>query len=206
MHILLGQLAEGLQFSRDVGTDVPRFLARHGAPQTAEHCQRVAAVARRLALRFDEAPDQAELAGWLHDISAVIPVSQRLAAAQALGLEVLPEEAAFPMILHQKLSIEIARELFKVTRPAVLNAIGCHTTLKADASRLDMVVFIADKLEWDGSGTAPFLPAVLAGLERSLEHGVFAYLNFLWQQRDTLRCVHPWLAAAYRQLAPVLSV
>lgn len=206
MNPYLIQLASGWQPGERMLDKVFSFLDAHHSDYTDHHCLRVGAAARRLAGQFGADPDQAELAGWLHDISKVIPNLRRLEAALALGLEVLPEEAAFPMILHQKLSVEIARDLFGVTQPAVLSAIGCHTTLKANASVLDKVVFLADKLEWDGVGAAPYLPSVLAGLERSLEQGVFAYLEYLWQQRHTLRCLHPWLAAAHAQLAAELSL
>ena len=201
MNAYLAYLKEGWQPSGNILSDVTSFLAVHDGNPIDDHCLRVGAAACRLAEQFDADPEQAELAGWLHDISKVIPNARRLEAALALGLEVLPEEAAFPMILHQKLSVEMARELFGISQPDVLSAIGCHTTLKQDAALLDKGVFLADKLEWDGVGAAPYLPAVLAGLERSLEQGVFAYLDYLWQQRHTLRCLHPWLVDAHAQLA-----
>ena len=180
--------------------DVVDFLTDQGRPKTAEHSRRVAAEARRLALRFGEDLDRAEQAGWLHDISAVFPVEQRLEAARQLGLEILPEEAAYPSILHQKLSVVVAGRVFGVTDPAVLSAIGCHTTLKRGASHLDLVVFVADKLEWDGpNDDIPYREAVLAGLERSLERGAFAYLDFLWQRRQSLPTLHPWMVEAYQE-------
>lgn len=205
MHTWMAYLTQGWQPSGNMLSDVTSFLAARGVDPTDDHCLRVGAAARCLAVQFGSDPEQAELAGWLHDISKVIPNARRLEAALALGLEVLPEEAAFPMILHQKLSVEIARDLFGVSQPAVLSAIGCHTTLKAGATLLDQVVFLADKLEWDGVGAAPYLSCVLAGLERSLEQGVFAYLDYCWQQRDTMGCVHPWLVAAHAQLTAELS-
>ncbi|MCU0485487.1 MAG: bis(5'-nucleosyl)-tetraphosphatase (symmetrical) YqeK [Anaerolineales bacterium] len=205
MHPWLAQYTPGWQPTGDIKSDVIRFLAANHSDYTDQHCLRVGAASRGLAETYGADPDQAELAGWLHDISKVIPNRQRLEAAAALGLEILPEEAAFPMILHQKLSVEIARQLFHVHQPEVLSAIGCHTTLKPDAALLDQVVFLADKLEWDGEGMAPYLPAVLAGLQHSLERGVFAYLDYIWQQRSTLRCLHPWLAAAHRQLAAIIA-
>lgn len=66
---------------------------------------------------------------------------------------------------------------------------------------LDKVVFVADKIEWDQSGTPPYLHELLPALDRSLDHAVFVYLDFLWQQRETLRVVHPWLRDAHQELA-----
>ena len=72
---------------------------------------------------------QAENAGWLHDISAVIPEARRLDYARQWHIEVLPEEATAPILLHQRQSAVLAAEVFGVTDPAILSAVGCHTTL-----------------------------------------------------------------------------
>ncbi len=180
---------------------VPAFLAGYNLSKTAQHCANVAAEARRIARLVGANPDQAEIAGWLHDISAIYPASERLTIAQQNRIDILPEEAAFPMILHQKLSVVVARDIFKVTDEAILSAIGCHTTLKKDASQLDKVVFVADKIAWDQSGEPPYLPDVIAGLERSIDQAALAYLRYLWERRQSLKVVHPWLVEAYRQLS-----
>lgn len=179
--------------------DVPTFLKSH--PKTAEHCANVAAEARRIAGLVGANPDQAEIAGWLHDSSAIYPDSERLALAHQHKIDVLTEEAAFPMILHQKLSVVVARDVFRVTDEAILSAIGCHTTLKKDASLLDKVVFVADKTAWDQAGEPPYLREVIAGLERSdINQAALAYLRYLWERRASLRVVHPWMVEAYEQL------
>lgn len=185
--------------------DVATFLVLHGCADTAGHVAQVAAEAKRLAERFGASLEAAEIAGLLHDISAVIPNEERIAAAHAFGVEVLPEEAAFPMIIHQKLSVVLARDIFGVSQPELLSAIGCHTTLKADASLLDKVVFVADKIKWDQAVEPPYLADLQQALERSLDHAAFCYLDYLWQKRATLRVVHPWLVAAHQQLQEQLD-
>ena len=199
--MILAALSRGWEASGFVPSDAVRFLALHEQTVTARHCARVATQAGDLAERFGVARKDAETAGWLHDISAVIPNAQRLQAALENGLEVLPEERVFPMILHQKLSAFIARELFGVSDAAVLNAIGCHTTLKQDASPLDKVVFVADKIAWDQPGAPPYLGDLEAALETSLDAAARVYLEFLWRQRGRLPVLHPWVADAYRQLS-----
>jgi predicted HD superfamily hydrolase involved in NAD metabolism len=160
----------------------------------------VAAEAEQLALRFGEDGRSAQIAGWLHDVSNVFPNAQRVQIAWQLGVEILPEESIAPMVLHQKLSAVMAHDIFGITEEAVLSAIGCHTTLKANASPLDKVVFIADKIAWDQPYTAPFLENVLGALEQSLDQAVLHYLHYLWQRRDTVPVVHPWFVDAYEQL------
>jgi predicted HD superfamily hydrolase involved in NAD metabolism len=211
MNKLFTPLTANVPLVGDVPSDVTAFLIHHGHPKTADHCACVAAEAERLALRFGEDGRLAQTAGWLHDVSAVFPNRQRAHVARQLGLEILPEEVAAPMIVHQKLSAVMARQIFGVTDKAVLSAIACHSTLKANASLLDKIVFIADKIAWDQPHTAPFLEGILAALEKekkqkqgqeqSLDQAVLHYLDHLWQRRDTVPVVHPWFVAAYEQLS-----
>lgn len=186
--------------------DVYRFLVDNQCPNTAEHSLRVGAEARRIALQFDAQPESAEAAGYLHDISAVFPNDQRIRVARELGIEVLKEEEEFPMIVHQKLSKVMAKDLFEIEDQEILNAVSCHTTLHKQASLLDQVLFVADKIEWDQAGEPPYLIKILEQLSVSLEHAAFAYIDYLWQQREHLRVVHPWLADAYYELRDNLSV
>ncbi|WCF08650.1 bis(5'-nucleosyl)-tetraphosphatase (symmetrical) YqeK [Paenibacillus thiaminolyticus] len=187
--------------SGDLREDVYRFLVRNGCPRTAEHCMKVGEEARRLAVRFGLDSQAAEYGGYLHDISAVYPNHARVPVSRSLGIEVLPEEEAFPMIVHQKLSRQMARELFHVSEQDILDAVGCHTTLRKQATMIDKVLFVADKIEWDQEGVPPYLKQMEEALVISLEHASYAYINYLWQRRDTLKVLHPWLRDAYYDLA-----
>lgn len=156
--------------------------------------------ARRLANPFGVDGWAAETAGLLHDVSAVFPNRERIKTAQALDIHVLPEEERFPMILHQKISRVMAEQIFDVADKGVLSAIECHTTLKANASKLDLVLFVADKIEWDQSGVPPYLPVLKEQLPVSLEHAAYSYIQYLWAHKDTLKVIHPRLLETYRDL------
>jgi predicted HD superfamily hydrolase involved in NAD metabolism len=200
MHARFASLLQGIPWTGDVRADMAALLAAHGQRQTVDHSLLVAAEAERLAARFDGDSAPARVAGWLHDVSAVFPVEQRTQVARQLGLQVLPEEEAAPMILHQKLSAAMAREVFGVQDAAVIQAIGCHTTLRANASWLDKVLFVADKVAWDQAGSPPYLEGLLVALERSLDRAALHYLDYLWHRRHALPAVHPWLVDAYQDL------
>jgi HD superfamily phosphohydrolase YqeK len=201
MMMEIQSLSQGLEFTGDLARDVTAFLIYHGSPHTAAHSRDVAAESRRVALQVGANAEQAETAGWLHDVSTMIPTSERAVVAEDWGLEVLPEEATFPMIIHQKLSVVLARELFNVQDEAVLSAIGCHTTLKANASPLDKVVFSADKLAWDQPGIPPYYDDMRGALTVSLDSAALVYLQYLWDRRATLKVAHPWMKAAYLELS-----
>jgi predicted HD superfamily hydrolase involved in NAD metabolism len=196
----LQSLRAGFEPKGWINEDVTVFLKQNGCPRSAAHVANVAQAAYRLAERFGVDPLAAEAGGWLHDVSAVWPDDQRLAAADALGVEVLPLEREWPKIVHQKLSVVLAREVFHVRDAGVLSAVGCHTTLKAGASSLDKVVFIADKLAWDEPYDAPWHPELRSALDQSLDKGCRVYLQYLWDHRKDLAVFHPWTEAACHEL------
>ena len=188
MDALCAALISGAQLTGDISRDATTLFAKHGCAATTAHCTAVAAEARRLAERFGEDGTKAETAGWLHDISAVIPAAQRLEYAQQWRIDILPEEATAPMLLHQKQSAVLAAGAFGVTDPAILSAIGCHTTLKMSPSALDKVVFLADKIAWDGAGVPPYHHAILDAVEMSLDEACWCYLDYLWLNRNLIDC------------------
>ncbi len=201
IHPVVKQFSLTFTAAGQIAVDVPRFLIANQLPGTAAHCGNVAREARRIANLSGIDADTAEQAGWLHDISAVWATNQRLGAAETFGLEILPAERQAPNLLHQKLSVVLARELFGVQDEQILSAVGCHTTLKADPAPLDLVLFAADKLAWDQPGEGRFQPAMRAALEISVEQAVLVFLTDLWQHRTELPVLHPWTEAAYRQLS-----
>jgi predicted HD superfamily hydrolase involved in NAD metabolism len=187
-----------------LANDVRSYLAAYGCTFTLDHSAAVADEARGLAGRFGVDMARAEAAGWLHDVSAVIPKTQRAEIALALGLPVLPEEHTAPSIVHQKLSAALAEAVFGVDDAGVLDAVRYHTTLHPGADALAKVVFLADKIRWDQPGEPPYLVALTRALsEGSLETACCAYLSYLMARRSMLSIVHPWMATAYHTLCPV---
>ncbi|HDR4733946.1 TPA: bis(5'-nucleosyl)-tetraphosphatase (symmetrical) YqeK [Bacillus cereus] len=188
-----------------IENDIKDFLLKYNQKPTYKHSIRVANEARKIAKMFYEDEEKAAIAGYLHDISAIFPNEVRITVAEEFGIDLLEEERKFPMIIHQKLSRVIAKEIFKVHDEETLNAICCHTTLRKHATKMDLVLFVADKIEWDQNGTPPYLVEVKKGLEKSLEHAAFAYISYLWDRKDTLKVLHPWLEDAYWQLKEIVE-
>ncbi|MGM7428840.1 bis(5'-nucleosyl)-tetraphosphatase (symmetrical) YqeK [Bacillus pacificus] len=188
-----------------IENDIKAFLLKYNKEVTYKHLIRVANEARKIAVKYHVNEEKAAIAGYLHNISAIFPNEDRIVVAEQFGIEILQEEREFPMIIHQKLSRVIAEQLFKVTDEEILNAICCHTTLRKHATKMDLVLFVADKIEWDQNGTPPYLVEVKKGIEKSLEHAAFAYISFLWERKETLKVIHPWLKDAYRQLKEIIE-
>lgn len=163
-----------------------------------QHSLAVAKTAKELAEKNHADSDQAFIAGLLHDIGGIYPNNERVKIAEKLGIELLKEELEFPLIIHQKISKLLAKIFFGVLDENTLNAIECHTTLRANFTELDLIVFLADKISWDGGDNAPFKKVLNEALETSLEAAALAYIDFIID--EGLKVVHPWLLEAREQL------
>jgi predicted HD superfamily hydrolase involved in NAD metabolism len=205
MHPILEVLTRNNHFTRNITLDMVALQQAHGHPNVAEHCLRVSAEAVRLARRFGADPEKARIAGLLHDISDIIPLDQAVHAAREFGIAIFPEEESCPAILHQRLSVTVAREVFHVDDAEVLGAIECHTTLKPHPTLLEKILFIADKIEWDQPRENPHLKGVLEYIHKSLDSAVYYFVDRLWQERESLMVLHPWLQDAYEDLMNATS-
>lgn len=206
MHPIFNELTSSIELTSDLKNSVYKFLCTNNCSDTAEHSLKVGEEARRIAILFNVDPVAAAQAGWLHDISAVFPNHCRISVARQLGIDVLPEEKKFPMIIHQKISRVMAEDIFQITSSEILDAVGCHTTLRANSTLLDQVLFVADKIAWDQEGEPPFAVKLRKSLEHSLRHAAFTYINYLWERKDSLKVIHPWLRDAYEELKENTSV
>ncbi len=197
------------QLTGKLREDVKSFLLKHDAEYTYKHVSDVAKTAVDLAQQFGGDAAKVEIAALLHDISTVVPNEKRIELARVLNVEVLPAEVSFPMIIHQKLSAVFAEQLFGITDAEVLSAISCHTTLKAEPSLSDKIVFTADKISWDQQGTPPYSKSLQEGVTSSIDLAALAYLDYLWDIRESLKVLHPWALEArvdlYKGLGVVLE-
>ncbi|MDT2815279.1 bis(5'-nucleosyl)-tetraphosphatase (symmetrical) YqeK [Vagococcus carniphilus] len=164
----------------------------------AKHSLEVATEAKRLAPKFQIDEEKAYLAALLHDIGNVVPSDKQLLLAKELKLHVVEAEEILPFLLHQKLSAYLAEKIFFVTDQELLSAMACHTTLKAQATDLDKLIFIADKVKWDHSDRAPFLDDVEQALTVSLNQACLVYLE--WAFIQGMPVIHPMLQEAYDSL------
>ncbi|PJI09560.1 MULTISPECIES: bis(5'-nucleosyl)-tetraphosphatase (symmetrical) YqeK [Clostridium] len=197
MKKIFASLINNITFTGNIKIDSQKLLKNYHQFVTAEHSLRVAKEAKVLAERYGINNEKAEIAGLLHDISGIYPSDERLKIAEELGLNIFEEERVLPLILHQRISAIMAEELFHVHDKEILSAIACHTTLKAKASKMDMVLFVADKIQWDKEGVPPYLDELEKSLSVSLKNGTFSYIKY---QLKHAKIIHPWLREAYKDL------
>ena len=157
----------------------------------------MARLAPEPARRFGVDPAQVEVAALLHDIGGVVPRDRMVDLCQILGLSVRPEELQVPMLLHARISEIIAREVYGVDDPAVLQAIRVHTALHGQPTPLDKVVFLADKIEWDQGGEPPYRAELLLALDAGLDAGTCFMLTWMHTHRSELLAILPELREAW---------
>lgn len=185
---------------KNLESNIADFYRQTNTLSTYRHCLDVAKEAIKLDNWFKE---DLYIAGLLHDISAFIPVNQRLEVSKALNIPILNAEQVFPLLLHQKLSAYIAKECFKIRDVKTLSAIECHTTLKDGFSDFDLALFLADKIAWDQPGIPPYLNDLKLQLAVSKEAAALVYINYMFN--NNIKVVHPWLYSARNELQKKVS-
>lgn len=186
------------KITNDLKKSITEFLELNNCLDTISHSIEVANYAKDISCRYSIRSELAEVSGLLHDISAVIPNNKRIEVANILGIEIYDEERKIPLIIHQKISKVIAQDIFKINDTSILSAIECHTTLKKEPSKLDLLLFVSDKVKWDQDGNPPYLEGLLYNLDKSLEHSALYYIDYLLQ--NEIKVIHPWLKDAYEYL------
>lgn len=186
------------KITNDLKKSITEFLELNNCLDTISHSIEVANYAKDISCRYSIRSELAEVSGLLHDISAVIPNNKRIEVANILGIEIYDEERKMPLIIHQKISKVIAQDIFKINDTSILSAIECHTTLKKEPSKLDLLLFVSDKVKWDQDGNPPYLEGLLYNLDKSLEHSALYYIDYLLQ--NEIKVIHPWLKDAYEYL------
>jgi nicotinate-nucleotide adenylyltransferase len=107
------------------------------------HSLNVMLYSLHLALIHDVSPEQAGVAALLHDSAKCLPDKEVNQLARTTGDESMLDAA----LAHGPAGCQLASGCFHIGDPAVLHAILYHTTGCAGMTKLDEIIFIADKVE-----------------------------------------------------------
>jgi predicted HD superfamily hydrolase involved in NAD metabolism len=156
-----------------------------------QHIVRVETYAAELALKHGLDAAQAAQAGLLHDLAKYFAPLRLLEMAQA---EQLPIDSVFmaePRLLHADVSAIVARDVFQVEDPEILDAVRNHTLGQPQMNPISCIVFLADSLE-PGRGDREDLNQMRKVAVSNLYKGVWMVcdrtLNQLVQNR---KLIHP---------------
>jgi len=172
------------------------------------HVSRVAAAARRLARRYGVPLAPVDLAACAHDLAAVVPLREIIPTAEALGVELGGADRLIPQVVHGAVAAAVLRQALGVSDAGVLNAVTYHSTLRADASDLECLVFIADKIAYDPTATALGYHAALVAVRDTAPLRTLCWIYLDWAMRAGPGLgwrLHPHLLAAHAELTPTPS-
>ncbi len=121
------------------------FIKEHLKPARLEHTYGVADEARKLALRYGEDPDKAELAGLCHDMMRNIPPEESARLVRHYGLPYSLENN--PNLAHGKIAAKVLEDVYGMQDRDLLNAVMYHTTGRKGMSKLEKILYLADAIE-----------------------------------------------------------
>ncbi|HMK92676.1 MAG TPA: bis(5'-nucleosyl)-tetraphosphatase (symmetrical) YqeK [Thermoleophilia bacterium] len=118
-------------------------MESHLSPKLEAHCRAVAWQAEALARRWGASPDDAAVAGLLHDICRHLGRQEVLDRARNHGLTVgdIDDDAIVPLLHARVAAAELADRGFSAE---VVEAVSRHTLGGPAMSLLDECVFVAD--------------------------------------------------------------
>ncbi len=112
-----------------------------------EHTLGVAKTAKEMAELFGVNPNQAYMAGILHDCAKHLSDNELISLCQKHDIEITETEKNAPYLLHAKVGALFAAEKYFITDQEILSAITWHTTGKAGMNPLEQIIFCADYIE-----------------------------------------------------------
>jgi predicted HD superfamily hydrolase involved in NAD metabolism len=185
----------------DPAVDVEQFYRTAGRLDTLAHVCQVATEARELAGPVGADDAAANLAALAHDLAAVVPVVEMPAVAEGMGVRLRDADRDRPWLLHGPIAAMALAGKLAVRDEDVLNAVRYHSTLRAGASILEKIIFVADKLGYDPTSSHDGEYVAEMRAARSLDGAALVYLDFLrgYASRHGW-ALHPNALAAYRDL------
>ncbi|WP_054173853.1 nicotinate-nucleotide adenylyltransferase [Mycoplasmoides pneumoniae] len=108
-----------------------------------QHCLRVGQLAKTLAVANKLDGKTAYTAGAYHDLAKQLPQAQLEKLAKVAGVNDYPSWK----VLHSYVGAYILKHWYGLNNSAVFSAIWNHTVPPQKMSQLDMIIYLADKLE-----------------------------------------------------------
>lgn len=141
------------------------------------HSCGVAAAARRLAIRFGQDYQKAELAGLLHDFCKEIGRDESKKLVEKYGILQHPCIRQNPGLAHGEIAAGFLKEKGFVEDEEILEAVRWHTYGNEVMSELSKIVYIADIIE-EHRADFPGREEVRAASQESLDAAISAWRPF----------------------------
>ena len=171
--------------------------------QRFEHTLGVEETARKMARIFGEDEEKAALAGLLHDCAKCMPLSQMVKAAKHADVDDVMKESK--ALMHAVAGMCVAEDVYNVRDEDVLSAIRWHTTGRAQMTRLEKIIYLADVIEPNRKpfpGLEELRRLCMEDLDKAMHTALRMSLDHVNEQGKTL---HPDTLAALNTYEPQLE-
>ncbi len=127
--------------------EIVKILEKMLSARRFNHSIKVMEASIHLAEKYGEDVGKAGLAGLIHDCAKDLNKSDIIPMCQKYGIIVDEISSLQPELLHGQIGAHMARELFGIECPRILNAIADHTMGKPGMDKLSSIIFVADYIE-----------------------------------------------------------
>ena len=127
--------------------NIKKSLQKYLKATRYEHTLGVMYTAAALAMSRGVIPDQALIAGLLHDCGKYGTAKEQLQSCQENGIALTEFERKSPALVHAKLGVYYAQHRYGITDQEILRAIRYHTTGRPNMSELEKIIYLADYIE-----------------------------------------------------------
>lgn len=144
--------AEGVDAEKPFGSQsykhMKGLLMQRVNPSRYVHSISVAKTARKLARAYGYDSHVARMAGLLHDWDKALLPDKLQQRVSDFGLDIAPEVVSdMPWVLHGPTAAAALRRDFPCFGEELFQAIDRHTVGAPNMTPLDMIVYVADKIE-----------------------------------------------------------
>ena len=183
--------------STDFKRNIKFYFEMFGCTDIYDHTLDVVKETHKLSkyLKFDM--QKCEMASYMHDLGRIVKREDMVQLCVESGHKFISGEEKVPSILHQVASRVIANKVFGIEDFQILDALECHTTLKANPSEVDMIVFLSDKLSWKEEEHSGLVSSMREKSIDSKEEAILEYLKSVHEHRYELKCYHQWTEDAF---------
>ena len=179
-------------------------LQQRLSPKRFAHTLGVARAAVGLAQRYGAEPEEAYIAGLLHDCAKEVPLSEMQRLVDEADIKVDMDMYVNGALLHGVSGAVMAHQRYGVIDGYILDAIRYHTTGLVGMTTRDKIIFLADYVEetrnfpgvdYLRKVALEYLDkAVLAGYDTTIRHlldqGLSIYFKTILGRNDMVRRIH----------------
>lgn len=163
------------------------------------HSLCVADEAKRLAEKYGADSQKAYLAGLLHDITKNTPCEEQLLFVREFGIMLDDITKASEKLWHAVTGAAYIENVLKIADKEIINAVRYHTTAKANMTKLEKVLYLADftSADRDYSDVDVMRRLVDISMEDAMEYALCYTINELKEKSSQ---IHPDTIAAYEEI------